>query len=335
MTLALLPTYAVEDRGLPWALWVPSRSWAAPGPLYGAVVLAGHRRHLFINLAVGLVLAAAIRTLNARGRTTDPATSPPSRHVDLYRTGSARSPSARWSCRHPATGFDHQRLAGCAIRALRDEYPIWWSPLGLVAGLVALIFVGWKASGGGRATDQPTKLDRPARQADLVGATLIKTVMLGGIILAFASADPAVAVFSPIGPWLLAVSALSGVLLVWHNRRAKAPLVPRGALRRTPAWGALVISFFVGAALIAALTDIPVFARLSALNADQMGCTCADRVFDRPADRCRARRLVDPFCAPVVANWRWHGLGWRRLRVGWPTGVMTPSSTGTPPCTWQ
>lgn len=32
-----------------------------------------------------------------------------------------------------------------------------------------------------------------------------------------------------------------------------------------------MISFFVGAALIAALTDIPVFARLSALNADQMG----------------------------------------------------------------
>ena len=55
-----------------------------------------------------------------------------------------------------------------------------------------------------------------------------------------------------------------------HLRRAEAPLVPRGALRRTPAWGALLVSFFIGAALIAALIDIPLFARTTVYPDSQL-----------------------------------------------------------------
>ena len=40
---------------------------------------------------------------------------------------------------------------------------------------------------------------RSVREADLVGAGLL-SVALGGIILAFATADPEVQVFSPAGP---------------------------------------------------------------------------------------------------------------------------------------
>ena len=274
VTLALVADlYAVEDRGLPLGIvGAVQELGSVLGPLYGAVVLAvgSWRDIFFINLAVGLVLAAAIRTLNARGRTTDPATSPPARHVDLIGLAllSVAISAMVLVMTQPPALITSVSL-GAPFVPFGTSTSIWWSPLGLVAGLVALIFVGWCFGGAGRLINLRSWI-ASARQADLVGATLM-SVMLGGIILAFASADPAVAVFSPIGPWLLAVSALSGVLLVWHNRRAKAPLVPRGALRRTPAWGALVISFFVGAALIAALTDIPVFARLSALNADQMG----------------------------------------------------------------
>lgn len=274
VTLALVADlYDVEDRGLPLGIvGAVQELGSVLGPLYGAVVLAvgSWRDIFFINLAVGLVLAAAIRTLNARGRTTDPATSPPARHVDLIGLAllSVAISAMVLVMTQPQALITSVSL-GAPFVPFGTSTSIWWSPLGLVAGLVALIFVGWCLGGAGRLINLRSWI-ASARQADLVGATLM-SVMLGGIILAFASADPAVAVFSPIGPWLLAASALSGVLLVWHNRRAKAPLVPRGALRRTPAWGALVISFFVGAALIAALTDIPVFARLSALNADQMG----------------------------------------------------------------
>ena len=46
--------------------------------------------------------------------------------------------------------------------------------------------------------------------------------------------------------------------------------MPRGALRRTPAWGAILVSFFVGAALIAALIDIPLFARTTVYADSQL-----------------------------------------------------------------
>ncbi len=39
--------------------------------------------------------------------------------------------------------------------------------------------------------------------------------------------------------------------------------MPPGTVAATPAWGAMVVSFFVGCALIAALVDIPIFARIT------------------------------------------------------------------------
>jgi hypothetical protein len=93
---------------------------------------------------------------------------------------------------------------------------------------------------------------------------------LGGVILAFATADPQVSVFSPAGPWLLLGSAVAAGLLVWRTRTAAHPLVPRGAFAATPARGALVASFFVGAALIAALVDVPIFARVTVYPDSQL-----------------------------------------------------------------
>ena len=101
---------------------------------------------------------------------------------------------------------------------------------------------------------------RIAREADLVGALLLAAA-LSGVILAFATADPKIQVFSDQGLWYLLGGAVAAVAFGWHLRRAEAPLIPTGALRRTPAWGSLLVSFFVGAALIAALIDIPIFAR--------------------------------------------------------------------------
>ncbi|NUS51084.1 MAG: MFS transporter, partial [Nocardioidaceae bacterium] len=107
-----------------------------------------------------------------------------------------------------------------------------------------------------------------ARRADLLGAALLGTA-LAGIVLAFATANPQVAVFSPVGPWLLLGSAAAGLFVV-HLRRAEEPLLPRGAFVRTGAWGALAVSFFVGSALIAALVDIPIFARVTVYPASQL-----------------------------------------------------------------
>jgi hypothetical protein len=46
--------------------------------------------------------------------------------------------------------------------------------------------------------------------------------------------------------------------------------VPRAAFADRAAWGALAVSFFVGAALIAALVDVPLFARLTVYPDSQL-----------------------------------------------------------------
>ena len=86
-----------------------------------------------------------------------------------------------------------------------------------------------------------------------------------------------------------------------HLRRAEAPLVPRGALRRTPAWGSLLVSFFVGAALIAALIDIPIFARTTIYADSQLmaALVLVRFLVALPVGR-RARRLPDPHPARRV-----------------------------------
>jgi hypothetical protein len=93
---------------------------------------------------------------------------------------------------------------------------------------------------------------------------------LAGVILAFSTADPKVGVFAPQGWWFLLGAVLATGVLVWHLRTEESPLVPRGAFRRTPAWGALLVSFFIGSALIAALIDIPIFARTTVYPDSQL-----------------------------------------------------------------
>jgi len=108
-----------------------------------------------------------------------------------------------------------------------------------------------------------------AGRVDVLGALLLAAA-LAGVILAFASADPEKQVISPAGPWLLAGSVVASVAFWRRNRSVANPLVPPGALRAAPAWGAMVVSFFVGSALIAALVDIPIFARLTIYNDSQL-----------------------------------------------------------------
>ncbi len=144
----------------------------------------------------------------------------------------------------------------------------WLTPLGLVALVAALLFLvrcwtarhplvdlrGWWAAALG---------------ADLAGA-LFLAAALGGVILAFSTADPRVEVFAPQGWWYLIAAALAALVFAWHLRTDQAPLVPRGAFRRTPAWGSLLVSFFIGAALVAALIDIPIFARTTVYPDSQL-----------------------------------------------------------------
>jgi hypothetical protein len=144
----------------------------------------------------------------------------------------------------------------------------WFTPIG-VTTIVAAVVLALRCLFARRPLVDVRTWFAHVRQADLAGALLLATA-LGGIILAFATADPEVQVFSDQGPWFLLGSALALVAFLAHLGRAESPLIPRGAIRRVPAWGSLLVSFFVGSALIAALIDIPIFARTTIYRESQL-----------------------------------------------------------------
>lgn len=266
-TLALVADlYPVERRGVPLGIVSAVQELGSViGPLFGAVVLAfADWRAIFaINLAVGLVLAAALRSFAP----VDPPGEAPVEEPGGRQRGrpdlvgallllALTVSSALVFVRPPSVMRD---LTWGQIFIPWAGDGRWLTPIGAVAVVAAVLFVA-RCTFARHPLVDVRAWSRSMVDADLVGA-LILAVALGGVILAFATADPEVQVFSDQGPWFLLGSAVAAVLFMIHLRRARSPLVPRGALRRTPAWGSLLVSFFIGAALIAALIDIPLFAR--------------------------------------------------------------------------
>ena len=267
-TLALVADlYPVERRGVPLGIVSAVQELGSViGPLFGAVVLAlaDWPAIFLINLAVGLLLAAALR---ATGGRPDPAARARGRPdlIGLLLLAVTLAFGALVFVRPPSV-----------VRDLTwGEYFIpfagdgrWLTPVGVVP-MVALVLFLVRCATAKRPLVDLRGWGRSARDADLTGALLL-AIALGGVILAFATADPSVQVFSDQGLWYLLGSAIATVAFVLHLRRAESPLLPRGALRRRPAWGAVVVSFFVGAALIAALIDIPIFARTTIYRTSQL-----------------------------------------------------------------
>jgi MFS family permease len=266
-TLALVADlYPVERRAVPLGVVSAVQELGSVlGPLYGALVLAvsDWETIFWVNLAVGLVLAAALARLGPSGlrprlRLPDPVGLV---LVVLTLAGLVLTLAQPASLVSDVTlGWPFVPLTGSSR---------WLAPLTLATIVLALLLL-WRCLAAARPLLDVRGWARSAGQADLPGAGLL-ALALAGVILAFATADPATQVFSPAGGWLLAGAAVATAVLVVHLRRAAAPLVPRGALRRTPAWVSLLASFFVGAALIAALVDIPVFARLTTYPDSQVG----------------------------------------------------------------
>jgi len=254
-TLALVADlYPVHRRGVPLGVVSAVQELGSVvGPLFGALVLAvaSWRAIFLINLAVGVVLALAIqRRVEQQRRVGVP---------DLV--GVALSlltlTAGTITVIRPAAMMRDLTVGSIFVPYGDDGR--WFTPIGLFTAALVVVFLlrCWFAK---RPLVDLRSWYGSLVEADLVGALLL-ALALGGVILAFATADPQVEVFSPAGEWFLVGSALATTVFVVHSRTARAPLIPRGALRNVPAWGALAVSFFVGAALIAALIDIPLFAR--------------------------------------------------------------------------
>jgi MFS family permease len=261
-TLALVADlWPPQRRGLPLGIvGAVQELGSVLGPLYGAVVLAfGDWRLIFwLNCAIGLVLAAAMLAQHDADATSQPTGA---RRFDVIGAGLAVLTLTGVA----VVMLEPDRLtqgvtSGLAFLPVTGDSR-WLTPLALATYGLALLFVlrqslartpliGWR------------QWPALARDTDISGALLL-TTGLGAVILTFASAEPESAAISDQAPWLVPLAGVAFVGFAMRQRRAARPLVPRGALGATPAWGALVVSFFVGAALIAALVDIPFFARLT------------------------------------------------------------------------
>lgn len=265
VTLALVADlYPAERRGVPLGLvGAVQELGSLLGPLYGAAVLAfGSWRDIFwINLVVGLVLAAAMTAVPRRMRHL-----PRPDVVGLVLLALAVV-GLLLVMRQPTALVTSVSLGGAFV-PFSDGGSVWLSPLGVGTGTLALAFLAWSWLAPRPLVDLRS-WGAAARTADLVGAVLLATT-LGGIILAFATANPEIQVFSAAGPWYLGVAGVAAILFVLHSRRVATPLVPHAAFRARPAWGSLLVSFFIGSALIAALVDIPIFARLTVADGDQL-----------------------------------------------------------------
>lgn len=281
-TLALVADlYPVHRRAVPLGVVSAVQELGSViGPLFGAAVLAvADWRAIFaINLAVGLVLAAALRALRF-GANRQVETAQSRRLAPNGEAATARRPDLAGVLLLVLT-----LLTGSLVFIEPSELvsdltwgrlyiPVvgdgrWLTPLGLVTAAALLLFLV-RCLTASRPLLDLKGWGRSMVEADLPGALLLAAA-LSGVILAFATADPKIQVFSDQGLWYLLGAAIAVAWLVRHLRRAESPIIPRGALRARPAWGSLAVSFFIGAALIAALIDIPLFARTTVYADSQL-----------------------------------------------------------------
>ncbi|GAA1648596.1 hypothetical protein GCM10009744_45000 [Kribbella alba] len=241
-TLALVADlWPPDKRGLPLGIvGAVQELGSVLGPLLGAVVLAvADWRYIFwLNLTVAVVLALLLR-------------------------GSQRPPlsAAVGLLACIALGLTltaPERLAsgvtlGLPFVPFTGESRLL-TPIGVVTLALALLWLAVVL------VKSRTRLAVLTKQVDAVGALLL-ALALAGVVLAFATANPEREVMAPAGPWLLVAAAVFAIAFAFWQRRTAQAIVPPGLLRARPAWGALVVSFLVGAALIAALVDVPTFAR--------------------------------------------------------------------------
>lgn len=271
VTLALVADlWPASRRGTPLgAVGAVQEAGSVAGPLYGAVILSvtTWRAIFWINLPLSALLAVALAGRGSR------ATAAAETRRSVIRSDPAGAVLALLSL---ATGT----LAIAAPDALVNDatagtlfIPLgglgWLTPLSLAAIVLAAAFIGWEASRGRRQA-WVLRAVACAQRIDWAGVLLI-AIVLAAIVVSFASADPSVQPIAPLAVVALPVALLAGGGFVVRERRTALPLVDLHALRSPAAYGALLTNLAVGAALMAALLDVPILARATVDAGSQLG----------------------------------------------------------------
>jgi MFS family permease len=270
--------WSPDARGLPLGvIGALQELGSVIGPLYGAgiVALASWRMIFWVNLPITLLVAAGFWFTR---RPPDPIARPTRRATP---TGSqvAGALLASVGVAGLIVGLDApgrlatsstwgrawSPIAGGTWAAFTT--PIVLAAAGLLVGCGCWVaLVPHSARTGGRLRRARTVLG----QADLPGALLIAAI-LGCIVVLFSTANPSRQVVASSAPWLAPAAALLVVVFWWRQRQAAVPLIEPGAFAARPAWGALAVNLTIGAALMAALVDVPLFARATADPNSEVG----------------------------------------------------------------
>ena len=242
------------------------------GPLYGAamVAVASWRTIFWVNLPVAVVLGTGFWWAG-RLAPKPAAVEGPSR--------SAEASPVRRDFVGPVLGLIGAAIfiVGLDAPSSLATSPSWgqlytpeaggqWAPFTtpvvLIGGGLLLAALVWEG-----ATPRWVRPVFPLRragpllaQSDLPGAALLAGV-LACIVVTFSTADPSRQVLASSAPIVVPVAVLLAGLFWWRQRRAAAPLIERGSLSRRPAWGAMLVNLSLGGGLMAALVDVPLFAR--------------------------------------------------------------------------
>jgi hypothetical protein len=223
---------------------------AALGPVAGAVVLAVSDWHMifWLNLGAAVVLSVV---LQGGLRTRDPM---------FVATTVAATAATALVLTPPQVLLEDVRWGLAWVPLLPGA--AWSTPLVLAA-------IGFALLAGFRYLPK-AGVRRLAHEVDAAGAALL-AIALAGVVLAFATADPQIAAISSDAPLWLGLTAVALVGFVLRQRVAQHPLVPGHALRQRAAWGSLLTNVPIGAALVAVLVDVPIFARTTTQPDSQLG----------------------------------------------------------------
>lgn len=270
------------------------------GPLYGAAILtfSTWRLIFWLNLPIAALLGTGFLLSRPAGRPVPggtagaPADATGSAPTDATRSA-ASPPSAPRATPRRSRDVPGMLLLGAAVAvgglAVAAPGPLagsevwgvlwapvvggsgWTTPLALVALAAAALSVLWGLSGN---QDAPRllrlrRLPEIWRQVDGVGGALLALV-LAFVVISFAAADPGQGLVAPSAAVLLPAALVAAVALAIRETRAPDGLVPLRQLRDPAAAGALLCNLAIGAGLMAALVDIPIFARATAYGS-QLG----------------------------------------------------------------
>ena len=256
VTLALVADlWPVRRRAVPLGMITAAQELGSVvGPLYGAALTAAStwRAIFYVNMPLAAMVAAGVRSPRTQHTT----------RIDGLGIALAVvcAAAAILAIAAPPALADSAGIGAMFSPLAGDAYVTAPVTLVALAGAVLLVIRELTAGSDVRVLIPVRTMGSSWQRLDLLGGALIAGC-LACVVVSFATADPRNEVVSGAAPALLPAAVILAALFAVRELRIADPLVDLRALRHPAAFGSLLASLAVGAALVAALVDIPVFAR--------------------------------------------------------------------------